>query len=112
MAILRAIGFVLILVLGGACAPAAPPPPGETAVPGTAVVLTGTFHVVWGESATYLLTTDAGRTTTLVLDPELTRPLGGPQALDRRRVRITGRSGPGVGDTLHVTTLQLPIEGQ
>ncbi|HEU0012553.1 MAG TPA: putative Ig domain-containing protein [Longimicrobium sp.] len=58
----------------------------------------GWFHILWGiqERAPgvivqHLLTDDAGRTWRLRLDARVTAPWGGPLALDRTRVTVTGR---------------------
>ena len=90
--------------------------PGPDAVPqvksaaNPAVVLVGTFHTFWGSEPTYLLTDDTGKAMTLLLDPELTRPLGGPQAIDQRRVRIVGHMVSDAEGVLRVTSIQLDSE--
>lgn len=104
----RLLSLILAgLALSACTAAGSTPPPQEASAPDSAVVLVGTFHTVWGAEPTYLLTDDAGRTTTLLLDPELTRSLGGPQAIDQRRVRVVGRPAPGAEEALRVTTLEL-----
>ena len=108
---IRLASFVLLpplLALGwGARAPV----PTATA---QQVSVSGWFHVIWRDFAQatqfaqttqldqrplYVLIDDQGVTTRLLLDENLMRPLGGPLALNRKRVRITGLfssiGGPG-----------------
>ena len=60
----------------------------------------GTFHRLWIDSRdphalrnrqAYFLTTADGATRELRIDPAILRSLGGPDALDGRRIRLTGR---------------------
>jgi hypothetical protein len=63
------------------------------------VALIGWFHIIWedslansaGESKTrYVLIDDQNQWTELLLEEGLTKPLGGPLALNRQRVRVAG----------------------
>jgi hypothetical protein len=78
-----------------ACArPAAPPPPAAPAdgCPANSERVTGFFSVIYGDSPTgatvmrYLLTVDASRTLTLLLDEQLLASAGGATALNGKRV--------------------------
>ena len=79
------------------CASAAlSPPPPATSEPSMSmsgaqqVQVTGWFTTIWGRETIYSVTDDQGKQTRLHFDPELTRPLGGPPALDRKRVTVAG----------------------
>lgn len=48
----------------------------------------GWLSIVWNDEPHYFLTDDGGQTVELLLDEELTAPLGGPLALDRSRVIV------------------------
>lgn len=71
------------------------------------VSLSGWFHVIWNGGAHYLLTDDNGRSTRLLLDEALTKSFGGPLALNRRRVKVTGEPVEGRPDTIRVLSIQL-----
>ncbi|MDD2923468.1 MAG: hypothetical protein PHQ36_14375, partial [Anaerolineales bacterium] len=60
-----------------------------TQIPNTATI-TGWFTTVWNGEPHYSITDDQGQVTKLLLDEELAKPLGGPLALDRKRVTISG----------------------
>ncbi len=55
------------------------------------VTMTGVMNTVYNHKPRYTLMDDAGRMAVLLLDPEVTRPFGGPLALDRKRMTITGK---------------------
>ena len=55
------------------------------------VTVTGWLTTVWNGDAHYSITTEDGKTFKLQLDEELTKPLGGPLAVDRQKVTITGK---------------------
>lgn len=55
------------------------------------VTITGWLTTVWNGEPRYSITDDQGKTTTLLLDEELAKPLGGPLALDRKRVILSGK---------------------
>lgn len=58
--------------------------------PANTVTITGWFSTIWNGEPHYSITDDQGQTTRLVLDEELAKPLGGPLALDRKRVIVSG----------------------
>ena len=102
----------LLLALAGTLAGAAP---------AAAQTLSGEFHLIWRVAASaqepvqvsYHLTDDAGRTHELELEPESLQDVGGPMALNRRRVtaRVVALSaGAGQGESrLRVVSL-VPAE--
>ena len=53
----------------------------------------GVFTTVWGgpSGQRYFITDRKGVTTEILLDAAVARPVGGPLALDRRRVTVRGR---------------------
>ena len=66
----------------------APPPP---AVPATGEVsITGWFSTIWNGRPQYWLADDQGQRIRILLDEDVARPLGGPQAFNRRRVTVVG----------------------
>lgn len=74
--------------------PSLDPSPVEAASPsapetGETLTIRGWFTIVWNDQAHYFITDDDGNTREVLLDDRLTRPLGGPLALDRKRVVIT-----------------------
>lgn len=74
--------------------PALEPSPGQavsTSVPEMDETLTirGWFTIVWNDQAHYFITDDEGNTRELLLEDSLVSALGGPLALDRKRVVIT-----------------------
>ena len=59
---------------------------------------------------TYVLTEDSGERHELLLDVELMRPLGGPVALNRKRVTVGGvweQSGPAAAGKFRVSSIEL-----
>jgi hypothetical protein len=67
--------------------------------PSDLVTVSGWFHIIWNGTPRYGLVDDAGEWTDLLIDENVLSDLGGPLALNRRRVRITGRrpgGGPGM----------------
>ena len=63
---------------------------GTAGEPKQIVSLSGWFTVVWNDRTRYFLTDDQGRWTELLLDEEMAKPLGGPLAFNRKRVKIVG----------------------
>ena len=63
---------------------------GTAGEPKQMVSLSGWFTVVWNDRTRYFLTDDQGRWTELLLDEEMAKPLGGPLAFNRKRVKIVG----------------------
>ncbi|HEU4556555.1 MAG TPA: hypothetical protein VFS20_01855 [Longimicrobium sp.] len=79
------------LLLGTAAACLAP----AHAPPRRVPALEGTLHIVRNGHARFFVTDDAGATREVELSPAVLAGAGGPLALDRRRVRVFGRMGPG-----------------
>jgi hypothetical protein len=72
-------------------APADPSSPAtSTPCPSPDITVTGWLTTVWGAGLRYWVTDDRGQAVEVLLPEEVTRPFGGPQALDRRRVTIVG----------------------
>lgn len=88
--------LALFLVLGCRTAGTAPRGPEERC---------GVFHIVWGDGPRYFLADEQGNDLTLVLDEALAHPFGGPRALDRTRVCLTGARDNATPSTLRVLTL-------
>ena len=63
-----------------------PPPSPESNI----ITVIGVLTTVWNGGAHYSITDEEGKTFKLQLDEELTKPLGGPLAIDRQKVTITG----------------------
>lgn len=62
----------------------------SSADPDAITTLRGWFNIVWNGEAHFFLTDDLGRTWELNIDEAELIPLGGPLALDRKRVEIEG----------------------
>lgn len=90
MPVLAATGFQVSTGVAAASDQCAPEPEHPTNEPAGQLTLTGWFTTVWGASPRYWITDDQGQRAEILLAEELARPLGGPQAFDRRRVRLTG----------------------
>ena len=113
---------VVALVVGAAlgCRPAATPAGGAAGVPAAAsaaepdstVSLAGWFQTVWGDTPHYLLVDDTGRSTELLLSEEVARPLGGPRAIDRKRVRVRGTKVARPAGALRVASIDLDTGGK
>jgi hypothetical protein len=56
--------------------------------------LEGWLSIVWNERPHFFLTDDDGQTVEILLDEQLTTPLGGPLALDRSRVIVLAVVSP------------------
>ena len=91
---LRSLKISLVLSLLGAWAVFAPP------VHAQQQTLTGWFSMTIADyppesglapEMTYVLTEDSGERHELLIDVELMRPLGGPVALNRKRVTVVGQ---------------------
>jgi hypothetical protein len=83
--------------------------PGQTSQP--PLILRGWLSIVWNDRAHFFLTDDQGVTVELDLPEELTRPLGGPLALDRRRVVVIVAAATGALEPLPVQSIALEGEG-
>ena len=85
--------FCLPLLISG-CATQqdveSPPIVASSVQPSNTVTISGWFATVWNGEPHYSITNDQGQTTQLLLDEELAKPLGGPLALDRKRVIVSG----------------------
>lgn len=64
--------------------------PTPTQTPEGALTISGWFTIIWNDEAHYFITDDTGHTVEVLLDEQLTKPHGGPLALDRTRVTIEG----------------------
>ncbi len=62
----------------------------STVDPDAITTLRGWFTIVWSDEAHFFFTDDDGRTWELSIDEAELVPLGGPLALDRKRVEIEG----------------------
>lgn len=67
----------------------------------------GWFHVIWNGEPEYIIADDQSRSTRLLIAPELLRGVGGPLALNRKRVTIVGELLPGRPDTIRVLSIHL-----
>jgi hypothetical protein len=102
-------GFILcVLVMASvltACT-AANAPLEMTPTPSGQVVITGWFTTVWNGEAHYSITDAQGQTTSLLLEDEVAKPLGGPLELDRKRVTIMGEVVSGSPRIVRVLSVQ------
>ncbi len=110
---LRSVKISLVLFLLGAWAVFAPP------VHAQHETLTGWFSMTIADypsesglvsEITYVLTEDSGERHELLLDVELMRPLGGPVALNRKRVTVGGvweQSGAAAAGKFRVSSIEL-----
>ncbi len=64
--------------------------PTPTQTPQGALKVSGWFTIIWNDEAHYFITDDSGHTVEVLLDEQLTKPHGGPLALNRTRVTIVG----------------------
>lgn len=64
--------------------------PSPTQTPKGALTISGWFTIIWNDEAHYFITDDEEHTVEILLDEQLTKPHGGPLALDRTRVTIVG----------------------
>lgn len=103
--------LLAIALLAAACSPAAreaapsPAPAADRAAQGESVV--GLFHIIWNTLPRYFVADDAGVTRELLLDEQKTRALGGPLALNGKRVRVTGAADAARPELLRVDSIQL-----
>ncbi len=70
------------------------------------VTITGWFTTIWNEEPHYAITDDEGQEIQLLMDEELIRPLGGPLALDRKRVMVIGEFVNDPQGTLQVRSIR------
>jgi hypothetical protein len=79
---------------------------GQPAAP-QQVSLAGWFHIIWNGGPRYVLIDAQGRWTELVLDESRMKPLGGPLALNRKRVTIVGERVSAPPGALRVVSIEL-----
>ncbi len=76
------------------------------------VSLSGRLHIVWNGEPRFMLIDDRGVAVRLLIDEDLTRPFGGPRALNQKRVRVKAEriavDGP---ETFRVVSIE-PEGGQ
>jgi hypothetical protein len=74
------------------------------------VTITGMFTTIWSQAgdggALYTITDDQGQDTKLLMEDETAKPLGGPLALDRKRVTIVGEIISDSPRTVRVQSVQ------
>lgn len=88
--------------LGAPCTSA--PPAAES----QEISLSGWFTVIWNDRTHYYLSDGQGRLTELLLDEETVKSLGGPLALNRKRVKVVGKRA--IAPTEAVTVLSIAFE--
>ena len=71
------------------------------------VKLSGAFHIVWGDTPTYVLVDANGHPTTLVLSSDVLERHKGARSLDRKRVTLTGTRIPNGATALRVLSIVL-----
>ncbi len=79
------------------------PVPSQT--PKEELTFSGWFTILWNDEAHYFITDDEGYTIEVLLDEQLTKPYGGPLALDRSRVTIVGVILSGTTTTLQAQSI-------
>ncbi len=71
------------------------------------ITITGWFVTVWNGEPHYSLTDDQGNVSQLLLDPDVSKSLGGPLAFDRKRVTIVARVASESPPTLRVISIKI-----
>jgi len=71
------------------------------------VQITGWLSLVRNGVTRYFIADDAGQIWEMQIDDELIRALGGPLAVDRQLVTITGEALSGPPALIRVVTIQL-----
>jgi hypothetical protein len=86
-----------LVILGGGCFPVLPndnlgpsSKADQSMAPLEQVSVAGWFHVIRNGKTRFMLIDDQGRWSEILLDEALARPLGGPRALNQKRVKIVG----------------------
>lgn len=97
--------LVLTFCLVAACAPVRSKPPLTQPL-----TLNGWFHTVWAERAHYWLVDDRQQWTELQISDDVTLPPGAPQALEGRRVVLSGTAFGAAPRVVRVTSLTLSPE--
>jgi len=95
--------------------PALDPSPGGTVIPsapetGETLTIQGWFTIVWNDQAHYFIADDEGNTRELLLEDSLVSALGGPLALDRKRVVVTAVALRDRPDILRVLSIAREAE--
>lgn len=71
------------------------------------ISLSGWVTVIWNDSVHYILSDDQGRWTELLLDEEMAQSLGGPLALNHKRVKIVGERTAAPSESVRVLSIVL-----
>src|SRR5438876_531510 len=80
-------------------------------VAGQRVSRSGRLHIIWNGEPHFMLVDDHGGAIRLLIDEALTRPFGGPRALNQKRITITGQHVGESPDTVRVLSIDLATEG-
>lgn len=83
----------------------APTPSPET------LTLQGWLSIVWNDEPHFFLTQDDGQTVEVLIDEQLTQPLGGPPALDRTRVIVLAVAAPEAPDVFEALSIEIEAGG-
>lgn len=70
------------------------------------VTMSGWFHIIWNGAPRYRLVDNEGEWTDLLIEEGVLRDMGGPLALNRQRVRVTGYRQEGRPRTIQVITIK------
>lgn len=84
------------------------PTPAQT--PQGSLTVSGWFTIIWNDEAHYFITDDSGHTVEVLLDEQLTKPHGGPLALNRTRVTIVGVASSDALTIIQVQSIALERE--
>ena len=71
------------------------------------VTITGWLNIIWNDEPLYTITDDQGQNTTLLIDEETAKTVGGPVAIDRKRITIVGEVVSESPRTVRVLSIQL-----
>jgi hypothetical protein len=75
------------------------------------LTLQGWLSIVWNDEPHFFLTQDDGQTVEVLLDEQLTRPMGGPLALDRSRVVVVAVVKPEFPDVFQALSIEIEAGG-
>jgi hypothetical protein len=70
------------------------------------VSLSGWLHIIWNGEPRFMLVDDQGVGVRLLIDDALLRTLGGPGALNQKRVTVTGERVDGQPETIRVLSIE------
>ena len=76
-------------------------------LPPKQATVTGTINIIWNDEPLYTITDDQGQQTTLLIDEETAKTVGGPLAIDRQRATVVGEVVSESPKTLNVQSIQL-----